>query len=792
MKKNISILVIISLLFCLSSPVSLNSNMPYDFVRPFNDGLAAVCRGDWKTGKWGYIDQAGNEVIPCVYDFAWDFNEGLAWVKRGDKVGFINTDGLEIIPFIYDGDFEYDLRFEDGFALVFHVERFNGKFGLIDREGNEVVPVIYDSIWPFSEGLAAVRYGGWGMGKWGYINESGHEVIPCQFDWAFNFTEGLARVNQDDKIGFINTDGHVVLPCTYDWAERFSEGLAAVRAGDWDTGLWGFIDREGNEVIPFIYEYAYSFSEGLAWVLRDGKMGVIDQTGAEVIPFIYDFYYNYINDSGEIADVAFENGIAKVLQGDEGVRESGYVRTGEWSYINRAGNEVILYDYDFTRDCNEGLAWTVIVPPIYDDVQSFSEGLAAACLDGYWGFIDKLGNAVVPFTYSYVDSFREGFAAVSIGDCWDNAKWGFIDKTGNVTVPLDYDMVGWFSDGLACVVKDGKIGYVNTTGEVVIPLIYEFSYYTYIYNEYYVKFFMPAFFEDEGLVSVMNAHWSEGGKYGYIDKAGNNVIPFEYDYAAPFSDGLAYVEKNGKFGYIGKSGEIVVPLEYDSYYEWEDIYYIENYFVNGAAKISVGNLYDDMKFGLVDKNGEIIIPVEYLMVTNFENGLAAVCVGDIDGIYNETNLWGFVDETGAEVVPVGTYSGVIYCGEGLWAVKSGGLWGLMDSDCNEIIPGKYKRIRNFYDGAAVAEFEGEWVIIDIHGNVVADLAYNFISYSFSEGFAEVYNGDWISGKRGFIDITGREVVPLIFDYAYEVSEGMAAVRTGGWKDGKWGFISVNN
>ena len=44
------------------------------------------------------------------------------------------------------------------------------------------------------------------------------------------------------------------------------------------------------------------------------------------------------------------------------------------------------------------------------------------------------------------------------------------------------------------------------------------------------------------------------GKYGYIDKQGNEVIPLKYDYANNFLEGLALVRLNGKYGYIDKQG----------------------------------------------------------------------------------------------------------------------------------------------------------------------------------------------------------------------------------------------
>lgn len=53
------------------------------------------------------------------------------------------------------------------------------------------------------------------------------------------------------------------------------------------------------------------------------------------------------------------------------------------------------------------------------------------------------------------------------------------------------------------------------------------------------------------------------GKYGFIDKLGNLVIPNRYEWADSFKDnGLASVKMEGKYGTIDLNGELVVPCTY--------------------------------------------------------------------------------------------------------------------------------------------------------------------------------------------------------------------------------------
>ena len=83
--------------------------------------------------KFGYADKiTGELIIPCDYDIeydGWSFHEGLVPVKKNGKYGYINDKNQIIIPFIYDNA----NAFSQGLAVV---ERF-GKYGYVDRYGND-------------------------------------------------------------------------------------------------------------------------------------------------------------------------------------------------------------------------------------------------------------------------------------------------------------------------------------------------------------------------------------------------------------------------------------------------------------------------------------------------------------------------------------------------------------------------------------------------------------------------------------------------------------------------------
>ncbi len=62
----------------------------YRNVGRFTEGLAPV---QAQSGKWGYINQRQEWVIPARFDEAKEFQDGRAVARLGSKWGFINKHG---------------------------------------------------------------------------------------------------------------------------------------------------------------------------------------------------------------------------------------------------------------------------------------------------------------------------------------------------------------------------------------------------------------------------------------------------------------------------------------------------------------------------------------------------------------------------------------------------------------------------------------------------------------------------------------------------------------------------
>lgn len=135
----------------------------------------------------------------------------------------------------------------------------------------------------------------------------------------------------------------------------------------------------------------------------------------------------------------------------------------------------------------------------------------------------------------------------------------------------------------------------------------------------------------EELINDLNPVKNSIGKYGFLDKTGNVVIPFEYDVAHEFIEDRALVMKKGKgltdyYGFVDLDGNIIAEINYD---------YAED-FSEGFALVRKND-----HFGHINLLGEIAIPIIYEYGTSFKHGFAEVT-------RKGTSFW--VDSNGNRIV----------------------------------------------------------------------------------------------------------------------------------------------
>jgi hypothetical protein len=247
----------------------------------FHDGLAKFWVGD-ATGQGGYVNRAGQLVIPPKYADANDFSEGLACVslprKDGSpfgpkRTGFIDHDDNFVIAakrsFIAQ-------RFSEGLCVIEVEHAGDWEPSVINRHGKTVIqPGVYSGISDFVGGLARVV----ADGRVGCIDPSGRIIIPIEFDQLWQFDQGpLTTGERNGKKFILDRTGRCVheIRLGHDFdLSRMRGGFARVQA----NGKFGYVNSAGELTIPLQYDRAEDFCGELALVTVENLKGYINQRG---------------------------------------------------------------------------------------------------------------------------------------------------------------------------------------------------------------------------------------------------------------------------------------------------------------------------------------------------------------------------------------------------------------------------------------------------------------------------------------------------------------------------------
>lgn len=277
--------------------------------------------------------------------------------------------------------------------------------------------------------------------------------------------------------------------------------------------------------------------------------------------------------------------------------------------------------------------------------------------------------------------------------------------------------------------------------------------------------------------------------YTCINEDGEMLFSVKAKYIGSYKNGMVnytdvVLENNKAYyreGFINAKGEIAIPAQYEkvqpfySHVTWvmdpgTDVYYLidlKGNKVGGKSWNKVGYFYDnraavydeDGRMGFVNTKGELVIPCKY-SGTVFSEGLACVLPYD-----SKEEIYGFIDTTGTLVIPYQyKQPGVTSFQDGEARVMIKGVTCLIDKKANVVFkPTLTKNCMGFYDGLSASytnysnrsgfgfyNRDNEWVIKPTY-----DYAGNF-----ENGFAIVEKNK----KQGVINLNGDIVIPMDYDF----------------------------
>jgi hypothetical protein len=112
-----------------------------------------------------------------------------------------------------------------------------------------------------------------------------------------------------------------------------------------------------------------------------------------------------------------------------------------------------------------------------------------------------------------------------------------------------------------------------------------------------------------------------------------------------------------------------------------------------------------------------------------------------------------------------------------------GKYGFLNADGKEVVPPKYGTVEGFSEGLAAVESDSGWGFVDTEGKEVIPPTFVGVGDEFHEGRVsfeerrETKHGPKF--LKGYLDKTGRIVIPAKFDLAWDFDEGLAIIAEGG-------------
>lgn len=375
------------------------------------------------------------------------------------------------------------------------------------------------------------------------------------------------------------------------------------------------------------YEFVGNYKHGTI-VVKNIKYGLLDYNGNELLPCKYDSIYNLENN-------------ARIIK-------SG----GKFGIINEQAS--------FIAECK------------YDSVLSPSPKYAPVMLNKKWGFQDSDGNNIISFKYDDIHNYNDSVFVAKY-----NGKYGIADYNDKTIVKFNCEMIYYkMFDSATYIVYGGKLALLNSQLKQVTD-----------------NLFTPGlvdFYDENGLAQFVLASTN---KHGIVEvETGKTVIPFEYDEIYLPSEELIRAKKGEKYGYLNIKNEVIIPFIYDE----------ANDFSEGLAL--VGKNYKVMmtnyglrckkKFGFINNKGKTEIPFMFADQTfvslnsggGFHEGLAAIGIDRPNYVY--AGDIGYINKKGDFVIaPQYKSASAFFCGVAI--VEKDDKYGAINKNGKVIVPMKY-------------------------------------------------------------------------------------------------------
>ena len=708
-----------------SSPESLQICFPSQvFVESDRDGCVIF---EYNNNKFKYDSKSNLYIISkryVPYPGYWETNV-VRKVKK-EYLNFVHK------PFPITSQIkQYEI-----------IENEKRQKGISDLEGNIMIEPQYNDINFFTGNLFIVSTDI--NRKFGIVDISNSIIIPFDFNCLIKIS--------DEFLAYTYTSGSSV------------PSLPSYKSNSYYLNTYfGIIDVNGNKITEPLFSSITIDKLSSTFIVGIGrKYGVLNAKGQCILRCEYD-----------------------TIEYNEHTRNF----TFNISHRNKTGT-VSVDGFHIVKDAQENI---IKVPTdIVDWCGDFGENNIADVIKyGYLGHINKLyqfvslvdgKELIMPSKYDYILDFTCGNAPILLG-----SKYGIVNTKFELIIPCEYEYIEALSDDLFKFREGGKWGIINKSKKLIVGAEY-----------------LSISYETESLLMVetrvQNGSSTEP-RYGLLDCQGNVVISAECKTITRVDQGsniFFIAEKNFRKGVLDKNGNIIVPFIYDYisdggspfycvYHNSYDINVHSFYKFNGeryicididkdcCQMVTVPTAYEYAayvgygivkvsqigKWGLIDILGNIIAEPQYSFIDIFDGSFAKVgkCVDE------NKYQYGLIDTSGEVVLPI-EYDKIEKWDNGYYIIQNNELYGLLSPTLHIVIAPSKNYLKKLDDKYILVKCPGgysDWGLIDYYGNEVIPTDGGY--YSFSEievlenGFLKViyHRGEYHNSRIGIFDSKGKYI-----------------------------------
>lgn len=672
------------------------------------------------NGKWGVLDQKGNQIISMRFDGISPFSKSVTVVYNVDdearqNFGIIDGGGNYLI----EPNYLY-LKYEAGSGFYLAKKEVDGqvRWGIITKNDFEKLPFVYKNIDTVAVGLLKIKDI---KNKWGIYNASLEQIYPHQLDSVGNSVTERFTVKANDHYTLMSKDGDLLEPFKYKSLQIEGIEPKGQVFNSWQliypdksnpstvyydsvknlsknvfqgfVGEKSYLFNKSGEIVltEADYDSVQIFSENFFIVQQFGLKGLVSAKGKMVLPI----RFGNIKKAGDDKLLVYHAGGGQDVYNTQGknltvgkyariiLQKEGYfkvkAKTGTWGLLNEQLETLTLG----WQNVGTFLPGPIRYNKLGEDQQA--NGVLAVKKDGFYGVIDLEENWVIS---PYIDSLH--LVNTNYILFYDNGQRGTVNYSGVELYKTQDAETSLFSQGCTLLKKDSRSGLLNAYGTEILPPKYDSlsaptkDSLVYVFNKGQ-KFYMDVRYQlipegNEFENIEYDPNHAEGffrakvqGLWGFLDYLARIRIYCQYDDVHYFSEGWAGFKLGGKWGFLNKQNRI----------EMQPMFKAINSFKNGKAVVK-----KEGKWGLIDKMAKPWIPFEYDEITETEFGNYIVVQEGKQGIYRQQDF--------LSIYP--RFDSIRDLGNGTALVSKDGLFGISQLDGITIAYPEFKKVQyNTFD-----------------------------------------------------------------------------------------------